>query len=256
MSEQSSPPLPSALQPHPILGVVLGNYPSDRLPPLIVSGIAIGGGGLLVSFVIGTIPADWSPALAMLIMAIITGIVGWYLLHRWNREIILYEYGFIYREGSKFIDFVYNEIDSLRLRAERISYFGGLLKRSVTRVTVTTIRGEQFLITNLYRRAAELGARLQERVYRELRPQIARALVKGDAIRFSDTLRLSERGLHESGRDLTWDVYGGYRIGARQLALLDHQGSVWYADVLWEYDNLPILIDLLKSQINNAALNA
>jgi len=249
LTPQTTPPGANApLLPHELLGDVIGNHPSDRLRPLIVAGVVIGGGGLLVSFTIGQIPADWSPPLALLIMAALTALVGWYLLHGWNREIILYERGFTYREGSKFIDFLYNEIESLRLRAEKVSAFSGLLKYTRTRVTATTIRGEQFLITNLYRRAAELGARLQERVYRELRPKIAQMLIDGDIIRFSDTLRLDQHGLHESGRDLLWQHYGGYRVGARQLSLLDNTGAVWHTEALWEYDNLPILIDLLKSQ--------
>jgi len=249
LTNQHQPPESNAaLLPHELLGDVIGNHPSDRLRPLIIAGIFIGGGGLLVSFTIGRIPADWSPLLAMAVMALITGIVGWFALHRWNREIILYELGFTYREGSTFVDLMYNEIESLRLRAERVSYFSGLVSRSITRITVTTIRGEQFVITNLYRRAADLGARLQQGVYRELRPKIARLLVTGDIIRFSDTLRLSERGLHESGRDLSWADYSGYRVGSRQLALLDQTGAAWYSEPLWEYDNLPILIDILKSQ--------
>ncbi|MDX2160858.1 MAG: DUF6585 family protein [bacterium] len=250
MADASNPQPPASpvVEVHPLLGGLIGNYPSDRLPILIIGGWVIGVSGLLVSFTIGTLPYAWVPIPAMLIMGVVTAVVGWLGLHRWNREIVLYEGGFIYREGSKFIEFVYDEIDSLRLRAEKIAYFGGLVRRAVYRITVTTTRGEQFTITNLYRRTAELGERLQERLYRQMRPKVAQALVRGDAIRFGDTLRVSQRGFHESGRDLEWAQFGGYRIADRKLTLLGADGAVWLALPLWEYDNLPILIDLLKSQ--------
>ncbi|MFN8527564.1 MAG: DUF6585 family protein [Anaerolineae bacterium] len=232
---------------HRLYGEPIGTYPADRLRPLIASYAVVISGGLLVSATVGSLPYDWSPIVAMLIMAAITVFLAWWVLHRWNNEILLYERGFTYHEGSRFVDFSYDEIDSLRLRAEKIAYFGGLYRRNVYRITVTTIRGEQFAITNFYHRTAALGANLQERVFRALRPLMAQRLANGDAVRFGDTLRLSERGLHESGRDLGWDQFGGYRVGGRKLALLDRGGAVWFVQPLWEYDNLPLLIDLLKA---------
>lgn len=232
-----------------LLGAPLANYPSDRLRPLILAGVLIGGGGLIVSATVGTLPQAWSPFLAMAIMAGITAGVGWMLLHRWNREIILFEHGFTYREGSNTAEFFYSEIDSIRLRAERRAYFGGRIRRDVFRFTVYSIRGESFTLTNLYRRTAELGGRLQEKVNAVLRPTIARRLEAGEPIRFGDTLRLSQGGLHESGRDLAWGEYGGYRIADRLLVLLDRGGAAWVAVPLMDVDNIAILVELLRDKI-------
>ncbi len=232
-----------------LLGEPLANYPSDRLPGLIVAVVVMGITGLAVTFGLGSQPYDWAPLLAMIIMGVVTGLVAWYVLHRWNREIILFQHGFTYREGSHTVEFFYAEIDSIRLRAEQRAYFGGLMRRNLYQFTVFTKQGETFTITNLYRRTAELGTRLQERVNQHLRVNLSRRLMQGEPLRFSDTLRLSLNGLHESGRDLPWDRFGGYRVHNRALTILDRDQQNWFSLPLWEYDNITILVELLREKL-------
>lgn len=239
---------PSILPPHPVFGAAQSNYPINRFPMMIMGGLTVALGGVIATWLFGALPYDWAPPAAMLFMGLVTGLTGWLALHRWNWEIILYDFGFTLREGSVYVSFLYQEIEALRLRAERVAYFGGRYKRVLTRITIITEGGEHVAIGSHYLGAAELAERLQERVYRHLRPIIVRKLASGDAIRFGETLRLSARGVHEGGRDLAWSDYGGYRIGDRQLALLKTGGEVWFSQPLWEYDNLPILIDILKTQ--------
>ena len=136
-----------------MFGQSLAHFPSDRLRPLIVAG----GVGGVVALVLGLTTAQtlewWGPVVTVVIMALVALGLGWYVLHVWNREIILYEVGFSYREGSKTVFFRYDEIAGIRQHAERLAYFGGLLRRDVYRFTVTTREAERFTITNLYRRA-------------------------------------------------------------------------------------------------------
>lgn len=240
----SLPPLP----PHPTFGKALAIHPSNRFPIMIAGGISVAAGGVIATLIFGSLPYDWAPPAALVVTAFVTALTGWIALHRWNREIILYEFGFTLREGSVYVSFLYQEVESLRLRAQRIAYFGGRYKRLVTSITVITEGGEQITINNAYLEAAVLAERLQERVNPYIRTSIMRKFSAGDAIRFSDTLRISDRGFSESGRDLSWNEYGGYRIGGGELALLKYGGEVWFSQPLWEYDNLPILIDLLKSR--------
>jgi hypothetical protein len=174
--------------------------------------------------------------------------LGWYVLHVWNREIILYERGFSYREGSKVVHFFYHEIRGVRLRAERLAYFGGRLHRNLYRFTVTTNEGETFTITNIYRRAAELGTKLTEYLNRTLKPRLLERLERGDAIPFSDSLQMSVSGLHNGDELLAWQDYGGYRIGARRLSLLNEGDQVWYGAPLAEIENITLLLDLLRER--------
>lgn len=236
------------IEPDPVFGQSLAHFPSDRLRPLIVAG----GAGGVVALVLGLTTAQtlewWGPVVTVVIMALVVLALGWYVLHGWNREIILYERGFSYREGSKTVFFHYDEIASIRLHAERLAYFGGLLRRDVYRFTVTTNQAERFTITNLYRRADELGTRLTEQINRILAPEIARQLADGSSVPFGDSLALSNDGLRENGRDLAWADFGGYRIGERQLWLLDANGGVWLSLPLSEVDNIMLLLELLRER--------
>jgi hypothetical protein len=213
---------------------------------LIVAGVI----GWPIAGVLGLTTAQvtewWGPVITVILMAIVVLALGWYVLHGWNREIILYERGFSYREGSNTVFFRYNEVASIRLRAERLAYFGGLLRRNIYRFTVTTTEEERFTITNLYLRAAELGTKLTEQINRVLQPLIAQKIANGEAVAFGDTLTLKVDGLHEAGRALSWDDYGGYQVGGHRLALLDRTGAIWYMLPLPEVDNITLLVELLR----------
>src|SRR5664279_873986 len=182
------------IDPDPVLGQALANFPSDRMRPLIIAGAVIAPVALALGLTTAQVLDWWGPVVTVLITAVAVLALGWYVLHVWNREIILYERGFSYREGSKTVFFPYDEIASIRLRAEWLAYFGGLLRRSVYRFTVTTTQAERFTITNVYRRAAELGTRLTNQINRALQPQIARRLAEGGKVAFGDSLTLSASG--------------------------------------------------------------
>ena len=234
------------IDPDPILGQPLAHFPSNRLRPMIIAGVIGWPMALVLGLTTAQVTEWWGPVVTVILMALVVLVLGWYILHGWNREIILYERGFSYREGSNTVFFRYNEIASIRLRAERLAYFGGLLKRSIYRFTVTTTEEERFTITNLYNRVDELGTKLTDQINRVLHPQIAQKIADGSAVAFGDTLTLKADGLHEAGRDLLWADYGGYQVGGHRLALLDKTGAVWYALPLPEVDNVTLLVELLR----------
>jgi hypothetical protein len=236
------------LPPDPALGAVISHHPSNRLPPLIIAGSIGAPVMVILNFTLARSDAWYGAPLTVMIVAVLGLALGWYILHIWNREIVLYERGFTYREGSKTIPFLYAEVRSLRLKAERKAYLAGLLRRNVYRFTVTTIRGEQFHLTNLYSDAAELGRHFEARINPLLRASIQARLEQGEAVPFSATLRLSLDGLSEGGRALSWEAYGGYRVQAGRLLLLDRAGAVWHAVRLSEIDNLTLLIERLRAR--------
>jgi len=232
----------------PLLGGFLANYPSDRarllIPAVIVSGIV----AVILNFTTAAVEAWWGPPLTIILMALVVLIVGWRVLHFWNREVMLYEHGFSYREGGRTVFFLYHELASIRQRAERLVYFGGLIRRTTYRYTLISIRGEKIVLTNLYKNVDHLMERLEQKLNALLEPQIIERLNSGEKVPFSDTLRLSKSGLHESGRDLHWSEFGGYKAGGGQLTLLARDGTAWLTLALPDIDNLAILIGLLKQQ--------
>lgn len=233
----------------PVLGNVIANYPSDRgrllLPAVLITGIA----AVLLNFTIATVEAWWGPVLTVILMAFVVLVVGWRTLHFWNREVILYENGFTYREGARTVPFLYNEIMSIRQQGQRLAYFGGLIRRNTYRFTLTGLRGELMTLDNLYRRVDKMGAQIEARVYPILEPYLTERIAAGEKISFSNSLRVSAAGLHDKGRDLTWDALAGYRIASSQLLLLAHPDqTVWLSLPLSEVDNLPLFVKLIKTR--------
>lgn len=231
----------------PVLGEVVATYPADRARLLIPAALVVVVIGTILNFTLATVPT-WGPPLTVGLTALVSLAAGWWVLHFWNREVILYENGFSFREGGRDVLFHFAEIHSFRQRAEQMGYFFGLVRRVSYRFTMIGLRGERIVLGNLYRRVGDLGVRLEQGINRQLEPAIRDRLAKGELVPFSDTLRLSNDGLHERGRDLPWSDYGGYKTAGGQLSLLAADGREWFSLPLPEVDNLLILVTLLRER--------
>lgn len=233
------------IESDPILGNILASHPIDRARLLLPAGLLVGVVAVVLNFTLAEVDG-WGPAATVIVMAAVALGAGWWVLHLWNREVVLYQNGFSYREGGRPVLFLYEEITSIRQRGQQLAYFGGLIRRSTLRFDVTGIRGEHFALTNRYRNIDSLGERLEERTNRVLGPMLESRLKTGEKIPFSDSLRLSNSGLHEGGRNLPWEQFGGYKASGGRLQLLAADGTEWYSAALGEVDNLGLLIGLLR----------
>jgi hypothetical protein len=237
------------IETDPVFGKVIANYPSDRIrlmaPAVVISGVV----SVILNVTLAEVDAWWGPALTVIIMAAVVLGLGWRVLHFWNREIVLYEEGFSYREGARPIFFLYHEVLSIRQQGQRLAYFGGLIRRNTYKFTLTTLRGEVMILDNTYVRIEELGANVEKKIYAVLEPYLKEEMAKGEKIPFSDTLRLSNNGLEEKGRELPWEEFDGYKISAGKLLIFAQPDTaLWLSIPLPEVDNLPILVRWLKQR--------
>lgn len=234
-------------EPDPVLGAYVAHYPSNRLRLLVRAGIPV----LVVWFVVTVAfwqVEDTTARLATTITIFITTLVaGWYILHLWNREVVLYERGFSYVEGSLTAFIAYADIDRIRQRGERIAYFGGLVRRTVYRVTLWTHEGETITLTNLYNRVPELGARLEAAVLAAKRPAVEQALTRGERVAFGG-VTVSADGIHANGRDLLWRDFGGVAVGGGHLSLQNGGGEDWARVPLADVENAALLLVVLKAR--------
>ena len=235
-----------SIEVDPVLGRPLANYPSDRLRPLLFSAVLCGVVSVVLNFTLATVPEWWGPTLTMLIMGLLVLGCGWYVLHVWNREVILFEHGFSYREGSHTVFFVYTEIKSIRQRAERLRYLGGLVRRTVYRTTVRTVRDDVITLTNIYRRMDDLSVRLETLYNAVRRPVVEHLLRQGETVTFGAHLSLSAKGIIAGEHILTWTDFAGFRVQAGKLILMTTPESEWFSAPLEEIDNLMMLLDLLR----------
>lgn len=254
-------PLPivgeETIEDDPVLGKPLDNFPSRRLRALLTGGAVLVGVSLLLNAALFEIDAVWVAPLVITVTALLALAVGWWILHQWNREVILYERGFSYREGSENVPFLYGEVSSIRLRAEQLAYFGGLLRRVIYRITIRTRAGDRIVLDNTYNRVEQLADKLVEQVNVLLRPVVQERLRRGETVSFAEGVALSDEGLHidadllenpEAGTVLPWSQFGGYKIARRHLYFVTADDTLWFGLPLSDVDNLTLLLGILRER--------
>ena len=230
----------------PALGRFGASYPADRLRLL-----AQGAAALLVIYFVTTVALwqlddDAASIVTVIVIAIATLLIGWYVTHFWNREIVCFERGFHYREGSKVTAIAYSEIVSIRQQGARTSYFGGLVRRNSLTFVMQTAEAEIIRLDRLYRRLEELTLRLEQQALAARMPLVKAQIKDGKREGFSATLKLGAEGLYEGGRYLPWAQYGGYRAKGGQLVVLTEDNADWYTVPLADVDNIRLLLALLE----------
>ncbi len=233
------------LEDDPVLGKFIASYPASRSRLLLQGAAAYAAAALVIQVAFASLDDETASRIVISALAVLAIAIGWYVSHLWNREVVFYERGFSYREGSHTAFIKYVDVVSLRQRAEKMRYFG-VVRYTIYRFTVRTVMDEIVVFNNIYHRVGELGARLEAAVQLARRPEIDRALEAGERAAFGDTLFLSAEGLHEGGRDLPWSKFAGYKIQNRRLILSAHGDETWYSVPLTEVDNITLLLDLLK----------
>jgi hypothetical protein len=244
---EAPPPIKSVIEPDPVLGAYIAHHPSNRLLLLILGGMAYAIPVFLLQILFSQ--ADKSTAAVVLISAysIIALIIGWIILHLWNREVILYERGFTYREGSKIRAFPYASIVSFQQRSTRFA----LLSRwpiVVYRTTMTTDQDEVLLINNVYTQTEKLVRRLEGLITRARLPVVASKFHAGERVSFGP-LSLSGQALHVGDKTLLWSDWEGYRFANNQLVLTDKSGADWASVPVLEIDQILLVVGLLKATI-------
>lgn len=243
------------LNAHPEYGAAIGGYRIDRLRLILPSALLVVLLGLGLNFTLVESDPLRGPFLTTLIVAGAALALGWRALHYWNRQIVLFERGFSYREGAETVTFDYAEIASIRQQGELLAYFGGLIRHRRFHFTLTTIRGEVIELTNLYERVDQLVEQIEQRVYPRLGGHITAAFTRGERVPFSDSLSLSRDGLHHRGRALAWEDLDGFGVQNGRLILCASDGTDWLSLPLAEIDNLPLLIDLLRRMSASRPVN-
>lgn len=229
-----------------VYGQALGNYPADRGRLLLIGGSIYFVATTVLNLAFAQVDASVAFIVVISAMAILALLIGWYILHLWNREVVLYARGFSYREGSRDIFFDYLEITSIRQRAERVRYFGGLIRRTIYQITLKTSHDETIVLDNLYRRIDELGIRLEQQINQAQRPVIEAKLQAGDSVSFGDHLTLMPDGLQIDQHALRWDDYQTFAVSEGKLTLTGATGS--RAVPLAEIDHLTLLLELLRAR--------
>ncbi|MCB9460733.1 MAG: hypothetical protein H6670_13870 [Anaerolineaceae bacterium] len=226
----------------PILGRFVAYFPSYRLRLLIIGGLLYGIPVLVLQVLLANV--EGASVLIVAGYAMIALLVGWYVLHLWNREVTVYENGFTYRRGGQLGYFRFAEITRIHQHAERVSYFG-IIKRDVITYTLNTDQEEVLQVNAVYKDVAKLGLLLESKITAARQPLVEAELAQGKSVEFG-SLTLAGSGISYANRQLFWDDFGKMAIERGALRLYDRQLVEWAAVPLAELDNLMLLVNLLR----------
>lgn len=254
MSDQQQAPvsLQQPIEDHPALGRYISHHPSRR-------GVLILRGGLVYTAIVMPLNLifinDDSIVVAILlpsVFIICALVILWYIAHLWNREVILYERGFTYREGSQLGTFFYQEITTLKANVQRASYFG-VFRRTAYNYILKTQQEEMLTITNLYDEIERLTERLESYIIRDRLPLIRGQMLNGETVPFGEALRASKMGLEYEGRELFWHEIAGYSVRGGYLYIQSQDDDAWATIQLNEINNILLLVALFKVQRTQAS---
>lgn len=238
--------------PDPMMGDYIAHHPSNRQRLLIRAGVLYGVPILFLQVFFAELDDVLASIVLIGIFASLALAVAWYVLHNWNREVILYQRGFTYREGSQTVVFRYDEIITFRQRAERIRY-AGVIRRDIYEFTLFSQKDERLFLNAVYQDIVKLGETL-ERFIAEARLPISKTLLDaGEALGFG-TLIIDQEAIslvdadEQAPSSLAWTSYRGYRIERGMLWLDSEQAAGGLQIRLNTLDNLFLLILLLKSR--------
>lgn len=262
MSDQIKPPsdeaetLEEEISDDPVLGNPVKNYPSDRSLLLMRAGIVIGITGMILNVAFLPVEANIAFAFVVIGTAIIGLIAGWYVLHYWNLEVIMYEKGFSFREGSRVVYFRFDEVESLKFQARKMLYFGGLLRRIERQFVIRTVHDETMRLNNVYRNLDQLVEKMENAINPLLRDQLITKISNGYEVPFGEDIKLSSAGIIVNENKLLWDDFANYRVSEGQLIIASTSNDNWEAVPLTKIDNLTVLVPYLKDRRTSGSLPA
>lgn len=234
------------LEDDPALGKYVAHYPSNRLMLLLRGGLIYTGAVFFLQVFFAGLDDTTASIVLIGSYSVLALAIAWYILHLWNREVILYERGFTYREGSRLGQFLYVRIVSVHIRVERFAYLN-LIQRDVYHCTMLSDQDERLILTNLYSNIAELATKLEAAITRARLPVVETRLTRGETVEFGTRLSMDKTGISLDDEQLAWGDFAGHRIEGKNLLLTGKSGAALAVPIA-ALDNALLLLALLKSR--------
>ena len=238
------------IEDDPVLGTFIDNYPSDRTRLLMMAGAMLAVVWFVITVALWQVEDGLASAITVVAIGLATLIIGWFLAHYWNREVILYKRGFSYREGSYLAFIRFENVTQIHQKAERLSYFGGVIRRTIYRMTITTDQDEKIVLhNNFYRKMSDLSLRMEIAVTEALRYRTRQILDDSKKVAFTDVLMVGNLGLYAEDRQLIWEDLKAVSVKGGQLRIASHDDDSWYSAPIEAVANIRLLLELLRERL-------
>ena len=236
----------SIFESDPILGKYVSHHPSNRLRLMIISGVIYTFAVGIIQLVFWTVDDSLASIFIPLLFAGVAGAVLWYMLHHWNREVVLYERGFSFRQGSSTAYILYVNVIKLFPNIKKNNFLG--FSWIVYDYKLVTDVDETLSLNNVYSNIDKLTRTLEAFVTRDRLPILRHKMQDGTAIPFSDSLSLSRDGIMLDSNVLFWQEFIGKSVKNGQIILQSIHEDTWASIPVSELDNAVLFLALLKEQ--------
>jgi hypothetical protein len=232
----------------PLLGKYIRHYTTNRMRLLVQAGVIYAIAVVVIQVVTASLENNVASIVVPILYTLVGLPLGWYLVHLWNREVILYERGFTYRQGSTIVLFLYLQIVSLRVKAERVVLFG-IIPREVYECQLLSDQDDKMTLNNLYGNIGDLLQRIERAITQARRPVVQAQLERGERVPFGAGLWLTSDHLEDetTGEILAWTAYRGYRVEKGTLVITAQHGD-WRTFILSQLENATLLVSVLKDR--------
>lgn len=236
----------SIFDPDPILGKYVSHHPSNRLRLMLIAGVlyALPVGALQLIF--WNVDDQTAAIFLPIIYATIAGACIWFMLHHWNREVVLYERGFSFRQGSSVAFILYANVLKLTQRIEKISFLG--FSRTVYDYTLVTDVDETLKINNVYSNPEKLTRILEGSIARDRQVIMRDKIRTGEGAGFGDDLKLLREGIVYQDRELVWHEFKQHRVKDGQFIIQSKDNDEWAVIPVMEINNPVLFIAMLKER--------
>jgi hypothetical protein len=229
-----------------VFGRYIAHFVTHRLRLLIQAGVIYGVAAIVINLATFSLEGTLVNIVVPLMYALVAMPLIWYLAHLWNREVILYERGFTYRQGSVVAAFPYENIVRMRVVVENIAYFGVIPRQKIT-ADLESDNGDKMHLNQTLKDARKLVETLERAVVKARKPLIQRQIEQGSPASFG-MLTLKENGIEtDDGRTLAWNELNGVRVQDMAIQLVSGS-EVWGSFPLAEIDAAALLLVVLKER--------
>lgn len=230
----------------PVLGAYVSHHPSNRVLLMIRAGIFYGVAVIVLQLVFFPVPDETAAIYLPIAFAAVAGVALWYMLHHWNREVVLYQRGFTYRQGSTTAYILYANVIKV---LQNIEVFGtGSFKRRFYDYKLVTDMDETLPITNVYSNPDKLTRLLEKFITRDRLQILEGRLAKGEHVNLAPDFTLTPQGILRADGELFWHEYRGARVKNGQITIASSRDETWATLPADSFDNPLLTLAALKQR--------
>ena len=239
-----------AIDDDPVLGRYVIHFTSHRLRLLLQAGAVYALSALIINVVTWNMEGTLVNIVVPLLYALIAISLVWAVAHLWNREVIVFEHGFTYRQGSVVAAFPFLMIARVDVQIETLRLFG-LLPYERVLGQLQSEQGDLIRIDWVFKDSRRLLDLLERGILRDRLPVLQARLASGQEVDFGALTAAPQSLRDQDGRTLPWEELSGVRAEKDSVVILSG-GEVWgrYADR--DLHSEALLVRLLKERCRSS----